>query len=59
MLGWALIFLVIAIIAAFFGFGGIAGTAAGIAQTLMREFHAKCVKIYRLSKGEIVIFRAF
>lgn len=34
MLRWALIFLVIAIIAAIFGFGGIAGAAAGIAQIL-------------------------
>jgi uncharacterized membrane protein YtjA (UPF0391 family) len=34
MLGWALTFLVIAIIAAIFGFGGIAGAAAGIAQVL-------------------------
>ncbi len=34
MLGWALIFLVIAIIAAIFGFGGIAGTAANIAVIL-------------------------
>jgi uncharacterized membrane protein YtjA (UPF0391 family) len=32
MLGWALTFLVIAIIAAVLGFGGIAGTAAWIAQ---------------------------
>jgi hypothetical protein len=25
----------------------------------MREFHAKCVKIYRLPEGDLVIFRAF
>jgi uncharacterized membrane protein YtjA (UPF0391 family) len=31
MLGWALTFFVLAIIAALLGFGGIAGTAAGIA----------------------------
>jgi len=30
MLGWALTFLVIALIAAALGFGGIAGAAAGI-----------------------------
>ncbi len=40
MLGWALTFLVIAIIAAIFGFGGIAGTSAGIAQTLFYIFIA-------------------
>ncbi|HWX21934.1 MAG TPA: DUF1328 domain-containing protein [Candidatus Binatia bacterium] len=40
MLGWALIFLVVAIIAASFGFGGIAGTAAGIAQILFYLFIA-------------------
>ncbi len=32
MLNWALTFLVIALIAAVFGFGGIASTAAGFAQ---------------------------
>ena len=40
MLGWALTFLVIAIIAAIFGFGDIAGTAAGIAQVLFYIFIA-------------------
>lgn len=34
MLHYALVFLIIAIIAAIFGFGGIAGTAAGIAIIL-------------------------
>lgn len=34
MFKWALIFAVIAIVAAIFGFGGIAGTAAGIAKVL-------------------------
>ncbi|MEO8296075.1 MAG: DUF1328 domain-containing protein [Gemmatimonadota bacterium] len=34
MLRWALIFLVIAIVAAVFGFGGIAAASAGIAKTL-------------------------
>lgn len=32
MLGWAVTFFIIAIIAAVFGFGGIAGAATGIAQ---------------------------
>jgi uncharacterized membrane protein YtjA (UPF0391 family) len=34
MLRWAAIFFVIAIIAALFGFGGIAASAAGIAKVL-------------------------
>ncbi|MFO0614139.1 MAG: DUF1328 family protein [Polyangiaceae bacterium] len=34
MFKWTLIFLVVAIVAAVFGFGGIAGAAAGIAKIL-------------------------
>lgn len=34
MFGWALLFLVIALVAAVFGFGGIAGTAMGIAKII-------------------------
>jgi len=34
MLGWALTFLVIALVAALLGFGGIAGTAVGIAKII-------------------------
>jgi uncharacterized membrane protein YtjA (UPF0391 family) len=34
MLGWALTFLVIALIAAALGFGGLAGTAVGIAKLI-------------------------
>ena len=34
MLGWAVTFLVIALIAAALGFGGITGTSAGIGQIL-------------------------
>jgi uncharacterized membrane protein YtjA (UPF0391 family) len=40
MLGWAVTFLVIALIAAALGFGGIAGTSAGIAQILFFVFIA-------------------
>lgn len=40
MLGWAMTFLVIALIAAALGFGGIAGTSAGIAQILCIVFIA-------------------
>ncbi|HET7038661.1 MAG TPA: DUF1328 domain-containing protein [Gemmatimonadales bacterium] len=38
MLSWALVFLVIAIIAALFGFGGIATASAGIAKILFFVF---------------------
>lgn len=34
MLYWSLMFLIVALVAAVFGFGGIASTAAGIAQIL-------------------------
>jgi uncharacterized membrane protein YtjA (UPF0391 family) len=38
MLKWALIFLAVALIAALFGFGGIASSAAGIAKLLFVLF---------------------
>jgi uncharacterized membrane protein YtjA (UPF0391 family) len=38
MLGWALTFFIVAIIAAVFGFGGIAGDASWIAQILLFVF---------------------
>lgn len=38
MLGWALTFLVISLIAALLGFGGIAVAAAGIAKILFVVF---------------------
>ena len=34
MLGWAVTFLIIALVAALFGFGGIAGTAIEIAKLI-------------------------
>lgn len=40
MLNWALIFFIVAIIAAVFGFGGIASASAGIAQILFFVFVA-------------------
>jgi uncharacterized membrane protein YtjA (UPF0391 family) len=40
MLGWAVTFLVIALIAALFGFGGIASASAGIAQIIFFVFIA-------------------
>lgn len=38
MLNWAIVFLVIALIAAVLGFGGLAGTAVGIAKLLFFVF---------------------
>ncbi len=38
MLGWAITFLVVALIAALFGFGGIASASVGIAQILFFIF---------------------
>ncbi|GGG78021.1 hypothetical protein GCM10011415_28700 [Salipiger pallidus] len=40
MLSWAVIFFVVAIVAAVFGFGGIASASAGIAQVLFFIFVA-------------------
>lgn len=40
MLRWALIFFIVAIVAAIFGFGGIASATAGIAQVLFFVFLA-------------------
>jgi uncharacterized membrane protein YtjA (UPF0391 family) len=40
MLAWTLIFLVVALIAGVFGFGGIASASAGIAQILFGIFVA-------------------
>jgi len=38
MLYWAVVFFVLALIAAFLGFGGIAGAAVGIAKILFFGF---------------------
>lgn len=38
MLQWALVFFVLAIVAAIFGFGVIAGAAAGLAEILFYGF---------------------
>lgn len=40
MLGWALAFLIIALIAGVLGFGGIAGASVGIAKFLFVVFVA-------------------
>jgi len=43
MLYWASIFFIIALIAAVFGFGGIASTSVGIAKVLFFIFMGLCV----------------
>jgi uncharacterized membrane protein YtjA (UPF0391 family) len=56
LLKWALIFFVLAIVAALFGFGGIAGAAAGIAKLLFIGFIvlAAIVLIAGLARGRTV-----
>ena len=49
MLSWAITFLIIAIIAAVLGFGGIAGTAVGIAKLLFFVFLA----LFIISRADI------
>jgi uncharacterized membrane protein YtjA (UPF0391 family) len=51
MLRWALIFLVVALIAAVLGFGGIAGDAAWIAKVLFFIFLVVFVISLVLGRG--------
>lgn len=53
MLGWALTFLVVALIAGVLGFGGIASASAGIAKLLFVIFLALFVvaMVIRALKG--------
>jgi uncharacterized membrane protein YtjA (UPF0391 family) len=48
MLGWAVTFLIIALVAAVFGFGGIAAASAGIAKILFFLFLVMCVIFFVL-----------
>ena len=54
MLNWALMFFIIALVAAIFGFGGIAGTAAGIAKFIFFAFVVLFAisLIFNLAKGK-------
>lgn len=49
MLRWALIFLIVALVAAALGFGGIAGTAADISKILFWIFLVACALIFLFS----------
>jgi len=50
MLRWALIFLILGLIAAAFGFTGIAGASVGIAKVLFFIFLAICVVMFILEQ---------
>jgi len=50
MLKWALIFFIVAIVAALFGFTGIAAAAAGIAKILFFIFNS-VLHLYRDLRG--------
>jgi uncharacterized membrane protein YtjA (UPF0391 family) len=56
MLRWALIFFILALVAAFFGFGGIAASAAWIAKLLFFGFLivAVVMLISNLSRGRAI-----
>lgn len=51
MLSWALFFFLIALVAAVFGFGGIAGAASGIAQLLFVGFLILAVVVLVTGRG--------
>jgi uncharacterized membrane protein YtjA (UPF0391 family) len=53
MLHWAVIFFVIAIIAAVLGFGGIAASAAGIAKILFIVFLVVAIVAFFVGRGRI------
>lgn len=52
MLNWAITFFIIALIAAFLGWGGVAGTAAGAGHLLLQVFLVVLVLglIFRLAR---------
>ena len=54
MLHYAAVFFVIALVAAFFGFGGIAVGAAGIAKILFIVFLAGAIISFLMSLGRRV-----
>lgn len=51
MLGWAITFLILGLIAALFGFAGIAGAAIGIAKILFFVFLVLFVVMLLMSFG--------
>ena len=55
MLGWALTFLVVALIAAFLGFGGIAGASAGIVPARTRSHKLPLAARKRWLAGQLQV----
>ncbi len=59
MLGWAITFFLVALVAAFFGFGGVAALSADIAYLLLAVFLVLLVAgvvvsgVRRTSKGRM------
>lgn len=51
MIYWILVFSVLAIVAAIFGFGGLASAFAGIAQVLFFIFLAAIIVVFVISIG--------
>ena len=54
MLHWAAVFFVIAIIAAFFGFGGIAMDSAWIAKVLFMAFLVLAVVSFIMGRRPVI-----
>jgi len=52
MLRWALIFLIIALVAALFGFTGIGAAAAGVAKFLFVLFLVACLTFFVIGISE-------
>ena len=48
LLKWAIVFLIISLVAALFGFGGIAQGTADVAKVLFFIFLAVCVVLFLL-----------
>lgn len=57
MLGWALTFFILALVAAALGFGGLAGALSGVAQILFYIFVALLVVMFvsRAIRGRPVL----
>lgn len=53
MLGWALLFLLLALVAGAFGFFGVAGTSFGFAKVLFFIFLALFVISLFTGRGEV------
>jgi uncharacterized membrane protein YtjA (UPF0391 family) len=53
MLRWAVVFFIIAIVAAVLGFGGIASSAAGIAKILFIIFLVIAIIAFFVGRGRV------